>query len=334
MSDFFFKFRKLDTIKLQGLSPIKKYRPKIIGLLILITFAGIVAWKGLSIVRFANFIFFDGPYLSRTLSEKFVIVESGTETWGKIISDSNIDTQIWHPVILSEKIQTRLTANFSEDEIERLSQFLSSYKSLITKNKFSKTLSLDLMVSQIVQLIYSQYSENESSAKRPDFSVFAEPPYRAENHLFQLVNRKTGCGTVAEATIALLRNAGIKTRLMGLTGNPEKITFGHVFVEYYSPEFKKWVMLDPMINSIPKRNGIPISTFETLKDTKARSQLNKIWGEKSARFGGSLPSIYNRLYTEESISFFYTSGPFQSVYLYAPNEEIRAVIKKRVSRGF
>jgi len=276
-------------------------------------------WKGPQIVNFAGYLLFDGPYLSRTLTSKVMILTPGRSEWDAIISDKSTDTRIWHPIEIDHKLNSRLTVSYTVDEFSNLENFIRGFNKILSVNVAKSKQPSHNTVVQIVDLVHRAYRNAQSQEKLPDYSVFGRGPYRAENHIFQLVNRKCACGTVAEATISLLRKIGLKTRLMGMANDPQTIQFNHVFREYFSPEFEKWVMLDPMINAIPEANGIPLSSFEMINRPATRARLNELWNKDGSYDDWNT----NGVYTDKKTVFFSSSGPFLTRYLHSPNPRIR-----------
>ena len=55
---------------------------------------------------------------------------------------------------------------------------------------------------------------------------------------------------------------GLSTRLLRIASKPSSIVANHVFLEYYSSDYKKWVMVDVMENFTPIFKNEPLSAFE------------------------------------------------------------------------
>ena len=170
--------------------------------------------------------------------------------------------------------------------------------------------------NRVIQRPISKADEND---------IFADLDHHSEYFIWYLANRRTACGTVAEATLALLRKAGFKTRLFGIANSYRNIVYNHVFLEYYSDDQKKWVMMDPMINAIPRSSNRDLSVLEMLADRTARERMNTLWwklGDYKDQFG-------SKVYRPDRVVFFNNAGALKKTYYFTPDEKISLELKKK-----
>ncbi|NQV56415.1 MAG: hypothetical protein HQ503_11200 [Rhodospirillales bacterium] len=102
-----------------------------------------------------------------------------------------------------------------------------------------------------------------------------------------------------------------------------------MFLEYYSEEQEKWVMMDPMVNAIPRSSGRDLSVLEMLVEKDSRRRMNDRWwklGEYKDQFG-------SQVYRSDRVVFFHNAGPWKKTYYFTPDKNIRSTIKGKIAAG-
>tara|TARA_Y100001934_G_C12349751_1_gene774698 strand:+ start:488 stop:982 length:495 start_codon:yes stop_codon:yes gene_type:complete len=132
-----------------------------------------------------------------------------------------------------------------------------------------------------------------------------------ENFLLGVASRRTYCGTASEATVALLRDMGLSTRLLRIASKPSSLVANHVFLEYYSSNYKKWVMVDVMENFTPIFKNEPLSAFEYFA-IRNKEKVHEESDVESYRF-----DRWN------NIIWFYKNGPLKEVYYFVNDQKVR-----------
>ena len=222
----------------------------------------------------------------------------------------------------------------SNDKVDKgvaisLEAFNNQFQLLKDHFSTSKMAKSDALVRAIVSLVNERYLKNKGKLLTSVIHGKLKWPFHAENHVINLVARRTACGTTAEATLVLLRDVGFRTRLMGISSSPKKVIFNHVFLEYYSIENEKWVMIDPMINIVLSEKTQALSTFEMLQRGDVRARLNKKWTESKE---SSEIDTARGFYTKDTISFFSNHfGPLLKTFYFVVNPMVRTKLEKRFS---
>jgi len=288
--------------------------------------------RGGTLGNVANYLLFDGPYLSRTIDYSAVALNSDSSELSKIVSETDYEDRHWFRLDLPGAIDAlKAIDNIDGKVIGNLQSFSEEFQSIKQRFGDQGTSPSDDLAGAIVALVNRYYILHKNSPGNYNTRELLNWPFHAENHLINVVSTGTACGTTGEATLALLRDAGFKTRLMGISDTPKRIVFNHVFLEYYSSKHQKWVMVDPMINTIAKDGNRLLSTFEMLQNKKVRSVFNKKWAQNGeyADIAGD-----NGLYRSQTIAFFSNQfGPIMSTYYFAVDPNTAAQVKNRVSKN-
>ncbi len=270
--------------------------------------------------RVANlyrFVVFDEPYINRTLNTSRRVVSQTDAVFDQIARNADFDDRRGHipafDLPLSEQVSLTPTAT----GLAAYKGFLERYSAIIdtAPGKYPS----DQRAFDIMGLVNGYYRANLSNKRTVADSVFAnEKDYRAEDFVYYLVNAQTACGTVGEATVALMRNAGFKARLLRFSRDWKPVTANHIFPEFYSAEQSRWVMLDPMINASPKNASGGLSAMEMMADPTARETMNRIWN------GGMK-------YTDDGIVWFDRKGPLTDIYYFSDDPATRTKLGKSIA---
>jgi hypothetical protein len=279
----------------------------------------------------ADYMFSGGPYLSRTISYSAVILEPDSAELSDVTYDVEYEDRHWYRLDLDGAINALGAQRNIDPELTNNLRNIDAEFTFI-KDRYSgpEKLRSDGLVREIVGLVNRFYIRHKNRGGLNNTRKLLAWPFHAENHLINLASTTTACGTTGEATLALLRDAGFKTRLMGVSHSPRSIVYSHVFLEYFSWEQQKWVMVDPMINEIAESAGRLLSTSEMLQNEQARKPFNKKW-----KRNGEYSEITDKddFYKSYSIVFFSNDfGPFKTIYYFSNDADVRRKIKQRVIR--
>lgn len=289
-----------------------------IAVILMTGIATVFALKPDASLRLANYLFFDGPYSSRTLSNKVTVIGPEDALTSSLIHNASFEDRHWFRIKIARFFETRM-ATAEPEQHAAFSKFRSRYRRILAKNTHDS----DQLATSILSLVYDNYHRNQINPQiisgEDRAAIHKDHDYHAEYHLWYLVNRQTACGTTAEATLALLREAGLKTRLVGLAYDPDNISYNHVFLEYYSENLQKWVMMEPMLNAIPEYKSIPQSAFEMISNKTARKRVNDLW----KAHGEYRYALGEAVYKSDRTLFFNQSGPLQTSYRFNADASIR-----------
>ena len=84
-------------------------------------------------------------------------------------------------------------------------------------------------------------------------------------------------------------------------------------------------MVDPLINSSPKSNGVGLSGFELLNDKHAQIQANKLWNNTST-IGGEATGPYSN----KSVIWFDRRGLVRQLFYYTPEKKNHRIVKQQL----
>ena len=152
----------------------------------------------------------------------------------------------------------------SQSEKKNTGLFQERYLTIVQAGKSST----DKLTRKILALVYEFHRKNLAKGSAPAGLESLEDLFH------NLVNRTTACGSVAMATNLLLNRAGYKTRIIRISSTPDNIPQGnHISVEYFSSEQKKWILVEGMDNTVPKRAGKELSVFEVFQEKRVLDTL-------------------------------------------------------------
>lgn len=293
---------------------------KLISIFCLAVVAAVVVVK---FDRFANayyYVFYGGPYVNRAFQKSNHVVVRDDPLFQKLVYDRNFRDRRGHLPDFSLAFEKQVTVFATPTEKSAYLRFMDKYFRILKTAVNAPAAPKDALAFAIMGLSNEYFVQNQRSKKKDvNLGVFSnETSYRAEDFVFFLVNATAYCGMVGEATVALLRYVGFKTRLIRLSNSVEPVA-NHVFVEFYSNDQRRWVMLDPMINASPKAGGTSLSVFEILDRPDITAELNRRWGASN---------VYDfSVYGPRKVVFYDIRGPHMRLFYYTADPEIRSKLR-------
>ncbi len=270
--------------------------------------------------RLANlyrYAVFGEPYVNRTLSTAHHVVSQTDALFGELAEKADYDDRRGHMPSFDLPVAEQVSLSPTAAGMGAYEDFLKQYSEIAGSQ--STAYPADRQAFAIMALVNGYFRKNLSNDRQVSDDVFAnEQDYRAEDFVYYLVNAQTACGSVGEATVALLRGAGFKARLLRFSRGWRKLTANHIFPEFYSAEQARWVMLDPMINASPKDMSGGLSAMEMMADPNARKYMNRIWD------GGME-------YTGDGIVWFDRKGPLTDIFYFSGDVDTRTKLGKSVA---
>jgi hypothetical protein len=254
-----------------------------------------------------------GPYLGSRIAKVPVVVQDET-LFQTLAGDARYQDYRRRNPDFSQPLEAQITAPHSAAEVTAYERFLAAHKADIKALAQPGKPLPDVLARKIIRRVHEAYAANQENPRQIDDGYLGTRNSRPEDFVFFLVNALTFCGTVGEATVALLRDAGFRARLAILSDSDRKLEVNHVFAEYYSDEKQHWVMVDPMVDFIPEIGGKYLSAFEFLRTPEAVAAANKAWNEQN--------------YTSQSVMWFDRWGPIRYQYYYAADEAARGRLKE------
>lgn len=106
------------------------------------------------------------------------------------------------------------------------------------------------------------------------------------------------CVEYGIVTTACLNSIGIKARTLFLKTKDVETResgAGHVVLEAYVNDLKKWIMIDPQMDIIPHHNGYPLNAVE-FQQTITDGKSVDIWTSENGSANQYIPWIYPYLY--------------------------------------
>ena len=278
------------------------------------------------LINLYRYVIYDEPYVNRTFHISRNILSFNDPTFNKVIFNKEFDDSRGHFPNFRLPYSKQLTVKTSESGLTAYGSFLDKYHQIIKSHEDPKTNLPDLLAFQIIGLVNKEYVRNLKKKRLPLGDSFqSEPDYRAEDFVYYLVNERTGCGEVAESTVALLRGAGFKARLLRMSSQPNYIMANHNFPEFYSEENKRWIMLEPMINASARKNN-NISAMEMMMDPSSREDMNQLWREEATR------SEYLE-YPQNGVIWFNKKGPITNFYYFSGSDQSSESMKRSLVHG-
>ena len=189
-------------------------------------------------INFYEYVVQDGPYINRVFIVKDIILIPGSERYRDIIVNSKYDDDRGLYLNFEREWKSRIKIKFNKNDVLKYKNLINLYnkiKNNPNQSEFSAVVS-------IRSLIYRHMLNNrfEKPLDTDFLSRLPEKERFPENFLLGVASRRTYCGTASEATVALLRDMGLSTRLLRIASKPSSIVANHVFLEYYSSNYKKW----------------------------------------------------------------------------------------------
>lgn len=145
---------------------------------------------------------------------------------------------------------------------------ISSLHGLIKETKEFLYMKKEPKPNRILEFFLSYHLQNAKSQK-PSHELLAEIPsseHTIETNLYFFANNASACGDASIAASTLMRTFGYKTRLVLVSNSLDKLDANHVFFEYFSETFQKWIMIDIVTGFVPMKGGNYLSSFEFFQD--------------------------------------------------------------------
>tara|TARA_B100000686_G_C16680837_1_gene911853 strand:- start:303 stop:1142 length:840 start_codon:yes stop_codon:yes gene_type:complete len=270
--------------------------------------ASIFALKQHHVKNLYGYIFENGPYINRVFVTHHHVVSSDDPLFIRLVSDASFEDRRGNYPDFDQSLSRQLNLPSNRAERARYKQFIDRYRNISAKYN-----DRDLLARAINKLAFDQNEANKHG-KPFDPTItdnLSEKDRRIEDVILGFANYYSSCGTISETIVALLRGIGFRTRLVRVAHKPDKIVANHVFVEYYSNNFKKWVMLDPLENFAPRERYIPLSAFEFFS-TRDREAILRDSGIKSYPYA-----------SETDILWFNRNGPIRDIFYYTWSRDVR-----------
>ena len=245
-----------------------------------------------------------------------IIVTPGTAQHHDLISNVKFKDDRGLLPALEEDLNNRLRVSFSNQDIQKYRRFIGSF--LRIKNQKNTT---DFeTVQSIRQLVHGYFLKNKNSIAVDSKGLSSVPEWERfpENFLVSVASRATACGTISEATVALLRSVGYATRLIRIAYQASNVEAKHVFLEYYSRSFKKWIMVDAMEDFTPFYDHKPLSAFEYF----ALHDKQKVYQDTGV--DGYSHDMW------ENIIWFNKNGPFKKIFYFANTVDVRKALLREL----
>ncbi|WP_145980713.1 hypothetical protein [Magnetospirillum sp. ME-1] len=142
----------------------------------------------------------------------------------------------------------------------------------------ARRLGADGGVVALLRLVHGEHLRNGASP--PALTALSE-----SDVLVNLAARNTACGDVALALSILLNRAGYRTRVLLLATGPERLgRADHVTMEVFSPELRRWVLLEGLLGQGIVPGGISRTPagglLDLLADPSAMEALNAAHGQR------------------------------------------------------
>ena len=247
-------------------------------------------------------------YVGNSLSKDRIVIDGGP-LLGQLISSPDFQDFRRRRPDFDAPLSRQLKSKTTPEEEDRYGAFLARFAAI----KRDRSAVGDWQsIRRITRLVHEVYAENAVHGRVFDGAHLGQSKSHPEDYVYQLVNAKTACGTVGEATVALMRDAGYLARLVIVSERPDPVEANHVLSEVYAPDQRQWIMIDPMID----HTGVK-SVFELFSDEALSSEL-------SARH--RTPELYD----DDSIAWIDRRGFFRKILYYAPNEDVRSVARKSI----
>ncbi len=285
----------------------KRWKLVSITVVFLLAVTGIIVAKG-NLVGLIQY-FGGGAYVGNAIYKDRLVIND-TALLEKVTSSPDYqDFRRRHPDF-DQPFKNQLRSTTTPQELERYKLFLSQFQAI----KRDKSTNGELeTVQRISQLVYRFFKKNSRNGRQIENSVLGKNRSYPEDYVYQLVNAQTACGTVGEATVALMRDSGFDARLVIISAKPNPLIASHITTEVYLPEARKWVMVDPMIDFVGSK-----SVFEILADAKIGAYITNKHG---------IPSLVD----QDSVAWFDRRGPMRKVIYYTPSQKARIAVKKALA---
>ena len=263
--------------------------------------------------NFYRYLIHDEPYVNRTFYFKRNILFFDDPQFNEVRYNRDLDDSRGHFPNFQIPAPQQLTIKTSEQGLILYESFINKYNKIISLYKMTNKKIPDKLAFEIMEILNEAFKKNQKKIRLNIGKNFlSEKDYRSEDFIYFVVNEKTGCGETAEAMVSLLRGAGFKARLLRYSHNHKPVMANHMVPEFYSMENKRWIMLEPMLNTSPIIKNKHISAMEMLTTPVALKNINQMW-----KIAGSHKEFYN----EEGLMWFNKKGLFTNFYYFSGSEK-------------
>jgi hypothetical protein len=250
-------------------------------------------------------------YLGSSLLKQRQIIKSDTLLQSIVRSENFEDFRRKHPDFISTP-ETVLNSQTTPQGLADYKGFLSRLSSI--KEEDGARYSYQSVV-KLTHLVQQYYKKNLVAGQLIEGGVLGRIRSHPEDYVYQLVNAKTACGTVGEATVALLRELGYKARLIIVSAKPNPLTANHILAETYVPELGQWIMVDPMIDYAGKE-----SIFELIGNSEKALEISNRHGYE------------NNIYSTRSVAWFDRRTPLRKIYYFTADQENHAAVASELAK--
>jgi hypothetical protein len=289
---------------------LKKKQIKILFLPVLGLAVFLILIKG-NLLDFIRYVQGQQAYLGSSMSKERLLIDDPAMLNAVVRSVDYEDYRRKYPDFKSAPDNV-LNSKTTPQELVAYNDFLSNL-SRIRANDAGRLRYQSVV--ELTHLVHRVFKKNQISGRKIEDGVLGRDRSRPEDYVYQLVNSKTACGTVGEATVALLRELGFKSRLVIASTTPAPIVASHILTEAYVPERNQWIMVDPMIDYTGTE-----SVFELIGNAdKARNVSNR------HQYNG-------RIYSLRSVVWFDRKSPLRKIYYYTSQQKNFALVSGEIEK--
>ena len=228
--------------------------------------------------RFRRYLVRDGAYVGHALVKR---QRSVAPVLGAVLADQDYSDFRRPAPDFSRPAAAQLRAPHSAAELARYARFLAQWR---TDKAAAQG---DIAVARlVVARLGAAYRGNRASPRRIDDGILGSNTSRAEDYLFYAVNANTSCGTLGEAAVGLLRDAGLHARLVLMAVDDRHLQADHVSAEFYSRQQHRWMLADVMSGVVGE------SAFAILADPSR-------WRRDDALLGGPYFSARSAIWFDQ-----------------------------------
>ncbi|NQV55326.1 MAG: hypothetical protein HQ503_05655 [Rhodospirillales bacterium] len=105
------------------------------------------------------YLFFDGPYSSRTIRYDKIILEPETDLFNAVVSNPDFEDPHWFSINLNS-LKSKLKGKEGSAEIGNFVSFINDYNTLLAGNSKAKIGLSDTLAREIMSLVNAQYTRN------------------------------------------------------------------------------------------------------------------------------------------------------------------------------
>lgn len=288
----------------------QKLPTKLILLALLVIVVPLIFIRG-NVVGFFEYLQGEQSYLGRSLLKTRVLVKTPSLLHSIVHSEDFEDFRRRHPNFQAAP-ETILNSKTTRQELLAYNDFLSKVSDI--KASDGGQLSYRSVV-ELTHQIHRVFKKNLISGRNIEAGVLGRNASHPEDFVYQLINSRTACGTVGEATVALSRELGFKSRLAIVSTNPAPLAANHIVAEVYVPSRNRWILVDPMIDY-----------------TGAESVFELIGNEKKAQSVSMRHDSSARTYSAQSVVWIDRRSPLRKILYFTPLARNHAVVTVEIAK--